>query len=107
MAGTWFNIWIGNSISSIPGSPGRGPDNGNPNANLYTWQPNINTKGSWQTVVIPWNEFFSYASRPKNGYDFKYSPDGYDISIVLQGPNSATVQYLAIDNLRVVPNKIN
>jgi hypothetical protein len=41
-------------------------------------------------VVIPWNQFFAYAASPKDGYGFKYSPDGYDISIVLQGPNSAS-----------------
>jgi len=100
LAGAWFNIWIGNNIG---GAANRGPDNGKANAGLYTWQPNIDTKGAWQTVVIPWDQFTAYASKP--GYAFKYSPDGYDISIVLQGPNSASVKYLAFDNMRVVPNK--
>jgi len=100
LTGAWFNIWIGNSIG---GAANRGPDNGNPNSGLYTWQPNIDTKGTWQTVIIPWDQFTAYASKP--GYAFKYNQAGYDISIVLQGPNSATVKYLAFDNMRVVPNK--
>lgn len=96
LAGAWFNIWIGNDINSISG---RGPVDGQPNPELYTWQPNIDTNGEWMTVTIPWSDFYEYGA---NG-NFEYNPSGYDISIVLQGPNAAPAQYFAIDNVRVVP----
>lgn len=96
LAGAWFNIWIGNDINNISG---RGPVDGQPNPELYTWQPNIDTNGEWMTVTIPWSDFYEYGA---NG-NFEYDPSGYDISIVLQGPNAAPAQYFAIDNVRVVP----
>jgi len=97
MAGAWFNIWIGNDIDNLAG---RGPADGQPNPDLYTWQPNIDTNGEWMTVTIPWETFYAYGTSG----NFEYDANGYDISIVLQGPNDAPMQYFAIDNVRVVPN---
>jgi len=93
LAGAYINIWIGNSIGSVSS---RGPG-----SNLYEWQPNIDTKGKWQTVTIPWNQFNAYAVPTGS---FVYNSNGYDISIVMQGGNHVAVQAFAIDNVRVVPN---
>lgn len=100
LTGAWINIWIGNDISKLSS---RGPVGGKLNPALYTWQPNLDTEGVWQTVTIPWSEFYAYAANS----EFVYSADGYDISVVMQGPNAATVEAFAIDNVRVVPNTNN
>ena len=96
-SGAWFNVWIGNDIGSLAS---RGPVGGQANPQLYNWRPNFDTNGEWQTITIPWSEFYAYGSEG----GFEYSASGYDISIVLQGPNDATMKALAIDNVRVVPN---
>jgi hypothetical protein len=99
-SGAWFNVWIGNDINSLAA---RGPVDGQPNPQLYNWRPNFDTNGEWQTITIPWSEFYAYGSES----GFEYSASGYDISIVLQGPNNATMKALAIDNVRVVPNSVD
>lgn len=86
LTGAAFNIYIGNNV----GGAARGY-----NGDGYTWLPNFNTEGEWQTISIPWQTFYE-ANR------FPYSVSGYGISIVVQGPNAATLNY-ALDNLRVVP----
>ncbi|MBN8651337.1 MAG: hypothetical protein J0L67_07910 [Cytophagales bacterium] len=87
LTGAAFNIYIGNNV----GGANRGY-----NGDGYTWLPNFNTEGAWETITIPWQTFYE-ANR------FPYSETGYGISIVVQGPNAATLNY-AIDNMRVVPN---
>lgn len=69
------------------------------NNNYYNWKPNVNTKGEWQTVVIPFEEF--YVANKK----FAYSPTGYGVSFWFNGPTAVETNF-AIDNLRVVPNVI-
>lgn len=70
------------------------------NNNFYVWKPNFDTKGAWQTISIPFDEF--YAAN-KN---FAYSPDGYGVSFWFHGPLAVNANF-AIDNLRVVPETID
>jgi hypothetical protein len=88
LTGAYLNIYIGNNVGGVARGPG---------ATTYTWQPNLNTNGVWQTVTVPWSDVYSVLA-------FPYNPNGYDISVVMQGPNSVDIQTFAIDNLRVVPN---
>lgn len=86
LTGAAFNFYIGNNV----GGAARGY-----NGDGYTWLPNFNTEGEWQTVSISWQTFYE-------DFRFPYSASGYGISVVVQGPNAATLDF-AIDNLRVVP----
>jgi hypothetical protein len=88
LTGAYLNLYIGNNVGGV----GRGPG-----ATTYTWQPNINTNGVWQTVTVPWADVYSVLA-------FPYNANGYDISLVMQGPNAVPVQAFAMDNIRVVPN---
>jgi len=65
----------------------------------YVWKPNIDTKGQWETVSIPWEEFWIANKR------FAYTPTGYGVSFHFSGPNAFTGNF-ALDNVRVVPNVI-
>ncbi|MFC6998201.1 glycan-binding surface protein [Rufibacter roseus] len=76
------------------GSPG---DRGNA---FYNWQANIDTQNKWQTVSIPFKEF--YEANNKGGNNFTYNPNGYAVSLHFVGPG--TKAKFAMDNLRVVPN---
>jgi hypothetical protein len=67
------------------------------NTKRYTWTPNIDTKGQWETVTIPWEDFWV-----ANG-SFAYTPTGYGVSLFFSGPNAFTGN-IAMDNVRVVPN---
>lgn len=86
--GASVNIYIGNNV----GGANRGPNS----PDTYSWTPNIHTEGEWQTVVIPWETVYTEMG------EFPYSATGYGISMVVQGPNSATLDF-GIDNMRVVP----
>jgi hypothetical protein len=63
---------------------------------FYVWRPNLNTGGEWQTISIPWADVYSANKQ------FAYNSSGYAMAIIFV--NTATYN-LAMDNLRVVPNK--
>jgi hypothetical protein len=67
------------------------------NTTFYNWKPNIDTKGEWQTVSIPWEEFWTANKK------FAYSPAGYGVSFHFSGPLAVSANF-GLDNMRVVPN---
>ena len=85
LTGAWLKMFMG-------------PDIYNRGEAAYIWQPNLDTKGKWETVSIPFSNFYSA------NLLFPYNPDGYGVFFFFHGPNEADVN-IAIDNLRVVPNK--
>lgn len=70
------------------------------NNNQYQWAPPFDTKGEWQTVVIPFEEIAESYGAP-----LTVSPDGYYTRILLHGPGDLDSD-MSFDNFRVVP-KIN
>ncbi len=65
--------------------------------NAYKWLPPYDTKGQWQTVVIPFEEVVaSYAVKPT------INPDGYWCRLLVQGPGDWDAD-ICFDNFRVVP----
>ena len=66
----------------------------------YLWQPPYDTKGQWQTVVIPFEEIVaSYKVKPT------VNPNGYWTRLLVQGPGDWEAD-IAFDNFRVVPKVI-
>lgn len=66
----------------------------------YQWKPPYDTKGQWQTVVIPFDEVLnSYAVKPT------VNANGYWTRLLIQGPGDWDAD-IAFDNFRVVP-KVN
>ena len=64
----------------------------------YKWNPPYDTKGQWQTVVIPLEEVFaSYRVRPT------VSPAGYWSRILMGHAPGDLDADIAFDNFRVVP----
>lgn len=67
------------------------------NNDQYQWAPPYDTKGEWQTVVIPFNEIAeSY------GGSLSVSADGYYTRIWFQGPGDLDCD-MCFDNFRIVP----
>lgn len=66
----------------------------------YNWKPNIETNGRWETVTIPWDEFYAA------NQEFSYNPNGYGVSFHFSGPLAVDANF-AIDNMRVVPKANN
>lgn len=65
--------------------------------NAYLWKPPFDTKGQWQTVIIPFEEVIaSYANRPT------VNPNGYWTRLLIQGPGELDAD-IAFDTFRVVP----
>jgi hypothetical protein len=65
--------------------------------NAYQWKPPYDTKGQWQTVIIPFEEVVaSYATRPT------VNPNGYWTRILIQGPGDLEAD-IAFDTFRIVP----
>lgn len=63
----------------------------------YKWNPPYDTKGKWQTVVIPFEEVVaSYRVRPT------ISPNGYWCRLLFHGPGDLDAD-VSFDNFRVVP----
>jgi len=63
----------------------------------YQWKPPFDTKGQWQTVVIPFEEVVaSYKVKPT------VNPSGYWARLLIQGPGDLDAD-LAFDNFRIVP----
>ncbi|MEO6549478.1 MAG: glycan-binding surface protein [Ferruginibacter sp.] len=68
--------------------------------NAYQWQPPYDTKGQWQTVIIPFEDVVaSYSVKPV------INPEGYWTRILIQGPGVLDAD-ICLDNFRVVP-KVN
>lgn len=65
-------------------------------ATHYVWKPNVNTHGMWETITIPWIDVYTANKL------FSYNSDGYAMAVIFV--NTASYD-LAIDNMRVVPNK--
>ncbi|MET0635318.1 MAG: glycan-binding surface protein [Chitinophagaceae bacterium] len=67
----------------------------------YTWQPPYDSKGQWNTIVIPFEDVIaSYRVRPV------VNPDGYWSRILVFGPGELNAD-IAFDNFRVVPKIID
>ena len=63
----------------------------------YKWSPPIDTKGQWQTVVIPFEDVVaSYKVKPT------VSPTGYWSRLLFHGDGALDAD-IALDNFRVVP----
>jgi len=71
--------------------------------NAYKWMPPYDTKGQWQTVVIPYEEVV--ASYEALGVKLSVNPDGYWTRILCQGPGDFDCD-MAFDNFRVVPKTL-
>jgi hypothetical protein len=86
LTGATIHIYIGNG-DLIAGR----------DAYTFSWQPNINTDGKWETISIPWEEVY------KANNEFPYNADGYNISVHFSGPSAVDADF-GLDNMRVVPN---
>ena len=65
--------------------------------NAYIWKPPFDTRGQWQTVVIPYEEVVaSYAVKPV------VDPNGYWAMLLIQGPGDLDAD-ISFDNFRIVP----
>ncbi|MDB5207478.1 MAG: hypothetical protein JWR72_2553 [Flavisolibacter sp.] len=63
----------------------------------YLWKPPYDTKGQWQTVIIPFEEVIaSYKVRPT------VNPAGYWSRLLFHGPGDLDAD-ISFDNFRVVP----
>lgn len=68
--------------------------------NAYLWRPPYDTKGQWQTVVIPFEEVVaSYAVKPV------VNPNGYWSRLLFHGEGALDAD-ISFDNFRVVPKVI-
>lgn len=66
----------------------------------YQWAPPYDSKGKWQTVVIPFDEIVnSYSIKPR------VNPNGYWTRLLIQGPGDLDAD-ICFDTFRVVP-KVN
>lgn len=69
----------------------------NEDNNNYQWKPPYDTKGQWQTVVIPFEDVVnSYAKRPT------VNPAGYWTRLLMHGPGELDAD-ISFDTFRVVP----
>lgn len=66
----------------------------------YNWAPPYDTKGVWQTVVIPYEDVVNAYSVP-----LVVNPDGYWTRFVFQGATALDCD-MSFDNFRVVPKTI-
>ena len=65
--------------------------------NAYQWLPPYDSKGKWQTVIIPFEVVVaSYAVKPT------VNPNGYWTRLLIQGPGELDAD-ICFDNFRVVP----
>ena len=66
----------------------------------YQWKPPYDSKGQWQTVVIPYEEVIaSYKVKPV------VDPNGYWSMVLIHGPGVLDAD-ICFDNFRVVPKVI-
>jgi hypothetical protein len=68
--------------------------------NNYVWQPPYDSKGQWNTIVIPFEQIVaSYVVKPV------INPNGYWTRILIFGPGDLDAD-ISFDNLRLVPKKL-
>ena len=85
----------GNRIKFMIGQV-NGPDP-NWDTEPYFWEPPFDTKGEWQTVIIPFSEV---VKNYKTNWGLR--PQGYGVKVWFHGPGAVEAD-IAFDNLRVVP----
>lgn len=73
------------------------------NNNAYKWAPPYDTKGKWQTVVIPFEEVMKAQRGTAAGV---VNHDGYWTRILMQGPGRLDAD-ISFDNFRVVPKTLD
>lgn len=67
------------------------------NNNGYIWAPPYDTKGQWQTVIIPFEDIVA-----SYGTTLTVSPNGYWCRVLLHGPGDLDAD-ICFDNFRLVP----
>ncbi len=65
--------------------------------NNYQWKPPFDTKGKWQTVIIPYEEITKSYGSPQT-----VNPGGYYTRILFHGPGDLNCD-MSFDNFRIVP----
>ena len=88
----------GNRIKIMIGQV-NGPDP-NWDTEPYYWEAPFDTKGKWQTVVIPFDEVIAHYTT-----NWGLRPQGYGVKVWFHGPGALDAD-IAFDNLRVVPKVI-
>ncbi len=78
---------------------------GSENNNEYRWVPPYDTKGKWQTVVIPFEEVIA-KEFPDPAKPPVVIPDGYWTRILMHGDGDLDAD-ISLDNLRVVPKTLD
>ena len=71
------------------------------NTEPYFWEAPFDTKGKWQTVIIPFNEVVAHYTT-----NWGLRPQGYGVKVWFHGPGALDAD-IAFDNLRVVPKISN
>jgi hypothetical protein len=71
------------------------------NTEPYFWEAPFDTKGKWQTVIIPFNEVVAHYIT-----NWGLRPQGYGVKVWFHGPGALDAD-IAFDNLRVVPKISN
>lgn len=66
----------------------------------YLWNPPIDTKGAWQTIVIPFKDIADSYKIP-----LTINPNGYYTRLLFQGPGALDAD-ISFDNFRIVPKTI-
>lgn len=87
----------GNRIKIMIGQV-NGPDP-NWDTEPYFWEPPFDTKGKWQTVIIPFEEVVKNYTT-----NWGVRPQGYGVKVWFHGPGALDAD-IAFDNLRVVPEE--
>ncbi len=72
----------------------------NPNVKYYKWNPPVDTKGVWQTIVIPYEDVVSGMGVP-----ITVNHDGYFNRLSIQGATPLDCD-MSFDNFRVVPKTL-
>ena len=70
------------------------------NNDAYKWNPPIDTKGKWQTIIISFDELTKAYGAP-----LVISPTGYWTRLMFHGPGDLDAD-ISFDNFRVVPKII-
>ena len=70
------------------------------NNDAYQWKPPYDTKGQWQTVIIPFEEVANSYGAP-----LVVSPTGYWTRLLFHGGGDLDAD-ISFDNFRVVPKII-
>jgi Surface glycan-binding protein B xyloglucan binding domain len=71
------------------------------NNDEYRWVPPYDTKGEWQTVVIPFDEIADSYGTP-----LAVSADGYYTRLLFHGPGALDAD-ISFDNFRIVPKTLD